>query len=132
MRPGASACALLLLAAACSPRQDAGARGDEELQANEVPVATNSESPFDYPPDLYEQGVEGEVRLRLYVDATGRVHPESTRVAESSGSPRLDSAAVSGAALLRFAPARRHGEPVGLAFYQPVVFRRGAGSAEFR
>lgn len=132
MRAGASACALLLLAAACSPREGAGARADEESQASDVPVATNSESPFEYPPDLYEQGVEGEVRLRLYVDATGRVHPESTRVAESSGSPGLDSAAVSGAALLRFAPARRHDEPVGLAFYLPVIFRRGAGSALLR
>lgn len=92
---------------------------------NDVPVAINSESPFQYPADLYDQGVEGEVRLRLYVDDMGRVHPESTKVASSSGTPELDSAAVRGAALLRFAPAHKDGQPIGTAFYQPVIFRRG-------
>lgn len=91
---------------------------------NDVPVAINSESPFQYPPDLYDQGVEGEVRLRLFVDSTGRVRPESTRVASSSGTPGLDSAAVRGAAQLQFAPAHRDGQPAGMAFYQPVIFRR--------
>jgi len=97
---------------------------------NDVPVAINSESPFQYPADLYDQGVEGEVRLRLYVDDLGRVHPESTRVASSSGTPALDSAAVRGAALLRFAPAHRDGQPTGMSFYQPVVFRRSGERSE--
>ncbi len=96
---------------------------------NDVPVAINSQSPFQYPPDLYDQGVEGEVRLRLFVDSTGRVRPESTRVAASSGPPGLDSAAVHGAAQLQFAPAHRDGRPVGMAFYQPVIFRRVVGPA---
>ena len=78
---------------------------DSAAKENDVPVAINSESPFQYPADLYDQGVEGDVRLRLFVDDMGRVHPESTRVASSSGTPGLDSAAVHGAALLRFAPA---------------------------
>ena len=94
---------------------------------NDVPVAINSESPFQYPADLYDQGVEGEVRLRLYVDDLGRVHPESTTVASSSGTPALDSAALRGAALLRFAPAHKDGQPIGMAFYQPVIFRRVEG-----
>jgi protein TonB len=97
---------------------------------NDVPVAVNSESPFQYPADLYDQGVEGEVRLRLYVDDLGRVHPESTTVASSSGTPALDSAAVRGAALLRFAPAHKEGQPIGMAFFQPVVFRRGGERSE--
>jgi TonB family protein len=92
----------------------------------EMPVAINSESPFQYPADLFDQGVEGEVRLRLYVDQQGRAVPESTRVASSSGTPGFDSAAVRGAGELRFAPARRDGQPIGMAFYLPVVFRRYA------
>ena len=96
---------------------------------NDVPVAINSGSPFQYPADLYDQGVEGEVRLRLYVDSAGRVQQESTRVASSSGTPGLDSAAVRGAALLQFAPAHRDGRPIAMAFYQPVIFRRGAEPA---
>ena len=90
----------------------------------EMPVAINSESPFQYPADLFDQGVEGEVRLRLFVDARGRVVPESTRVSSSSGTPALDTAAVRGAVELRFAPGSRDGAPTGMAFYQPVIFRR--------
>jgi TonB family protein len=117
---------VLLLAAACRGREPGQAAATKET---DVPVAINSGSPFQYPPDLYDQGVEGEVRLRLYVDSAGRVQPESTRVASSSGTPDLDSAAMRGAALLLFAPAHRNGQPVGMAFYQPVIFRRGAEPA---
>jgi protein TonB len=113
----------LLVAVACRGREPAPVAATEE---NDVPVAINSGSPFQYPPDSYDQGVEGEVRLRLYVDSAGRVRPESTRVASGSGTPALDSAAVRGAALLQVAPAHRNGQPVGMAFYQPVIFRRGA------
>jgi TonB family protein len=114
-----------LAAVGCSGESEPRAAAAE--RANDVPVAINSESPFQYPVDLYDQGVEGEVRLRLYVDALGRIHPESTRIAASSGFPSLDSAAVAGAALLRFAPAHRAGEPVGASFIQPVIFRRRQG-----
>jgi TonB family protein len=95
---------------------------------NTVPVAINGESPFQYPAALYDQGIEGEVRLRLYVDSTGRVVAESTRIASSSGTPALDSAALSGASGLRFAPAHRDGIPVGTTFHQPVIFQRRAAA----
>lgn len=110
--------------AACG--RDAGSGADAPMRPNEMPVAINAESPFQYPAALYDAGVEGEVRLRLFVDAMGRVVPESTRVASSSGAPELDSAALRGAAELRFAPATRDSQPVPMAFYQPVVFRRAA------
>ena len=95
-----------------------------------MPVAVNSESPFQYPADLFDQGIEGEVRLRLYVDSLGRTVPESTRVASSSGTPAFDTAAVRGARDLRFAPGTRDGHPIGVAFYQPVVFRHAAAPQE--
>jgi protein TonB len=120
-------CAFVLLAG-CSKDPET-VRREAATGRNDVPVAINGESPFQYPPDLYDQGLEGEVRLRLYVDSAGRVLPESTQIATSSGTPRLDSAAVAGAAQLRFAPAHRDGMPVGTAFYQPVVFRRPAAAA---
>lgn len=126
---------ILVIAAAlggCSDRN--GRAGEPATRENDVPIAINGESPFQYPADLYDQGVEGEVRLKLYVDALGRVHRDSTRVALSSGSAALDSAAVAGAAQLRFAPAHRDGEPVAMTFYQPVVFRRqpAPGSANIQ
>lgn len=107
----------------CGTHEDA-VRDQAQNRQNDVPVAINGESPFQYPPDLYDQGVEGEVRLRLWVDSTGRVAAESTRVASSSGTAGLDSAAVRGAAQLQFAPAHREGRPIPTAFYQPVIFRR--------
>jgi TonB family protein len=64
------------------------------------------------------------VTLRLFVDSTGKLIPESTRVAETSGYPALDSAALNGAKTLRFAPAKRHGVAVATAFLQPVEFRQ--------
>lgn len=97
--------------------------------AEEPPVALNAEPAVQYPPDLYERGVEGDVVLRLYADSTGRLAPESTSVSESSGSAGLDSAAVRGVRHLRYAPARRNGFPISTAFLQTVQFRHAAGAA---
>jgi TonB family protein len=91
---------------------------------SEAPVAINPDVPIAYPPGLFERKVEGEVTLRLFVDSTGKLIPESTRVAEPSGYPALDSAALAGATALHFAPAKRRGVPVATAFLQPVEFRQ--------
>jgi TonB family protein len=91
--------------------------------ADQPPVAINPLSPVEYPVPLLEQGIEGRVLLRLYADSMGTLVPDSTRVAESSGYPALDSAAVGGAPALRFSPALRHGRPVAGAFLQPIQFR---------
>ncbi len=94
-----------------------------ESTADQPPVAINPVTPMSYPPALLEQGIEGRVLLRLYVDATGKLIPDSTRLAESSGYPALDSAALSGAAALRFSPALRNGRAIAAPFLQPVHFR---------
>jgi periplasmic protein TonB len=94
-----------------------------ESTADEAPVALNAVSPVQYPRALMEQGIEGRVLLRLYVDSTGRLVPDSTRVAESSGYPALDSAALAAAPAMRFSPALRRGRPVPAPFLQPVQFR---------
>src|SRR2546427_9949042 len=91
---------------------------------SEAPVALNPDVPIAYPVALFEQRVEGDVTLRLFVASMGKLIPESTRVAEPSGYPALDSAALAGAAGLHFAPAKRHGVPVATAFLQPVEFRQ--------
>ena len=91
---------------------------------SEPPVALNPDMPIAYPPTLFEQKVEGDVILRMFVDSTGKLIPESTRVAETSGYPPLDSAALAGSKALRFAPAKRHGVAVATAFLQPVEFRQ--------
>jgi periplasmic protein TonB len=123
---------LLVLAvavAACGDRTvGTVALGDHQpaatgTPADQPPVAINPVTPMVYPPALLEQGIEGRVLLRLYVDAQGTLVPDSTRVAESSGYPALDSAALSGARELRFSPALRNGRAVSAPFLQPVHFR---------
>ena len=96
--------------------------------AEEPPVALNADPTVQYPPDLYDRRVEGDVVLRLFVDSTGHLVPESTRVSESSGFAALDSAAVRGTPRLRYAPARRHGLPVATAFLQTIEFRHPEGA----
>jgi TonB family protein len=121
--------ALVAMLAACGRRDDGTvALGSDQPAATDdpvdlPPVAINPVSPMIYPPALLEQGIEGRVLLRLYADAQGRLLGDSTRIAESSGYPALDSAAVQGAASLRFSPALRRGRPVAAPFLQPVHFR---------
>ncbi|HEY9014870.1 MAG TPA: energy transducer TonB [Gemmatimonadales bacterium] len=138
MRIGSALLSLALALTACGRRDD----GTVELvdrpsappptpAAEEPPVAINPVSPVRYPSALLTQGIEGRVLLRLYVDSAGNVDPDSTRIAESSGYPALDSAALVGAPELRFSPALHQGQPVAALFLQPVQFRnpRSRGSA---
>jgi TonB family protein len=99
-----------------------GAAAAQDI-AEEAPVAVNPVSPVEYPRPLRDQGVEGRVLLRLYADSMGALVPDSTRVAESSGYPALDSAAVAGSGQLKYSPALRRGRPVAGSFLQPVQFR---------
>lgn len=92
-------------------------------------MALNPDVPIAYPAALFDQRIEGEVVLRLFTDSTGRLIPESTRVAESSNYPALDSAALAGSVKLRFAPAKRRGIPVATAFLQPVEFQHPGTAA---
>lgn len=116
----------LLLLAACGrsdsntvtlPDQSLARRGDDP------PVAVNPVSPVEYPAALYARGIEGKVVLRLFVSEAGQINPESTTVAESSGYPALDSAALAAVPHFRFAPALRNGTAVAASFLQPVHFR---------
>jgi protein TonB len=123
-----------LLTLACDKNQSAiiklpdGTPPPADQPRDLPPVALNAETPVQYPPALFDQGIEGTVILRLYADSTGMLVSDSTRVQESSGYPALDSAAIAAAPSLRFAPARRDGTAVPATFLQPIYFRHpGAG-----
>ncbi|MFN2570061.1 MAG: energy transducer TonB [Gemmatimonadales bacterium] len=119
--------AVLLGAVACrgsAPQPDTQATQADAPPESEAPVALNPDVPIAYPPALFDAKIEGDVTLRLFVDSTGKLIADSTRVAEPSGYPALDSAALAGSAALHFAPAKRHGVPVATAFLQPVEFRQ--------
>jgi protein TonB len=110
---------------ACSrPGEGEGPRPDQAPR-----VVAGGDSLIQYPPRLFDQGVEGDVMLRVFVDSSGRLLPESTRVAVSSGSHALDSAALKGVAHMRYTPARRGGVPIAATFLQPVEFRHPNASA---
>jgi TonB family protein len=128
--------AVALGVAACAKSRSGDQAGGGEPSGGppdqEPPVALNGDAPIQYPPRLYDQKVEGDVVLRLFVDSTGRLAAESSRVAESSGYPALDSAALSGSRRLRFTPARRHGLPIATAFLQPIEFHHPQAGGSVR
>lgn len=88
-----------------------------------VPQILNEDLPFRYPAALFMQRVEGNVMLRLFVDASGNVVTDSSRVVEASGYAALDSAALAGASRLQFRAARRRGVPIAVSLLFPVHFR---------
>lgn len=104
------------------PFSGVGARPDV------LPVMLNKELPFRYPVSLYAKKVQANVTLRVFIDKEGQVVGESTHVAESSGIPSLDSAAVRGSAELRFIPAKTRGEAVPVSILFPVYFRHPEAS----
>ncbi len=130
------AAALVLLTGAAGAGCGGGDAGGDAAPAvpgaalrDQPPVPLDVNTPVEYPPDLFAQGIEGTVVLRLFVDEEGVVVADSVRVEESSGQPGLDSAAVAAAPRLRYAPAVRGGNPVAAPFRQPIHFRRPGGSA---
>ena len=118
--------ALAIGLAGCIDKKDAK-KMIEALQASvapdSLPAMQNAELPFKYPPELYARKVQGNVTLRIHIDTAGQVRPESTTVLESSGYPALDSAAVTGARVLRFRPAFSKGVPLAISVLFPVYFR---------
>ena len=116
----------------CIDRQTAR-RAIEGIQGNgvtpdEMPVMLNREAPFRYPSALYAERVQGNVTLRIHVDSSGALWPDSTTVIESSGYTAFDSAAVQGSRELRFSPARLHGRPMAVSLLLPVFFRHPQAS----
>lgn len=100
--------AIAVLSAGCSDR------------APDTPPRQLTSSPFHYPEELWDAGVEGETMLELHVSNTGAV--DSARVRETSGHEEFDSAAVRGVAGLRFDPARRGDDSVAVTVLLPVQF----------
>ena len=116
----------LVLASACIDKKDAK-KMIEALQSSvapdSLPVMLNSQLPFKYPPELYARRVQGNVTLRIHIDSTGHIAPDSTTVAETSGYPALDTAAIVGARALQFRPAFAKGAPLAISVLFPVYFR---------
>ena len=80
---------------------------------------------LDNPPPAYPQlsrrlGEQGRVMVRVLVDTAGA--PESIELKSSSGSPRLDDAALAVVKRWRFVPARQGPRPVAAWVLVPITF----------
>lgn len=74
-----------------------------------------------YPPASRRADEQGAVRLRVLVDERGR--PQEVQVAQSSGYPRLDEAAVTAVKRWVFAPAMQDAAPIPTWTQVNVVFQ---------
>ena len=121
-----------LVTQACSER-NRSSRSVTEVwwqtgRPDEPPQMLNQWLPFQYPVAQYLRRMQGNVTLRLFVDAAGRVVSDSTRIERPSGIQAFDSAALAAATELRFRPARRRGIAVPVALLFPVHFRHPEAS----
>ena len=73
-----------------------------------------------YPVAARRSGREGRALLRVVVSSTGE--GRDVRIAESSGTPSLDEAALAAVRQWRFTPARRNGETAEDVVLVPVSF----------
>lgn len=78
-------------------------------------------APPRYPLIARRNGVEGTVRLKVFVSKDGK--PAQVQLDQSSGSAALDSAALDAVRGWQFLPARRGQEPIESWVVVPVVFR---------
>ena len=132
LAPAVAALVLAAAGGACIDKDSAQATvrslQSRQPEPDTLPAMRNAELPFAYPPALYAQRVQGNVTLRIHIDSLGAVRPESTSVAESSGYPALDSAAVTGSRELRFRPAMFGSRPGAVSILFPVFFRHPQGT----
>ena len=87
-----------------------------------LPVAIEQETPFVYPEELWDEGVESQAVVMVHVTAEGTV--DSVYVRTTSGYEAMDTAALRGARELRFEPGRRGEKPVDVWVRLPVRFSR--------
>lgn len=73
-----------------------------------------------YPPQARRQREQGEVRLRVELDESGRI--DRVSIVSSSGSPRLDEAARTAVESWRCRPAQHDGQPVRAVALQSLAF----------
>jgi TonB family protein len=109
-----------------TPGSTPAAQASTASPADATPAESDSEalvidrSQPDYPIDSLNAHEEGEVRLQVSLDALGNV--EDVRIENSSGSRRLDRAAMESVRSWHFRPAYRAGAAVSSMIDVPVDF----------
>jgi TonB family protein len=75
----------------------------------------------EHPAMLRDAGIGGRVLVHFFIDETGTV--ADTRVAQPSGHPALDAAALRLARVFEFTPAEDEGRPVAVWIALPITFQ---------
>ncbi len=86
----------------------------------ELAIQCPERTPPRYPPLAKRQREQGEVRLRVELDESGRI--DHVSIVNSSGSPRLDEAARTAIESWRCRPAQHDGQPVRAVALQSLAF----------
>ena len=107
--------ALITSLALIAPAADAKARTVKNAEGRAIKTVMPV-----YPPLAQENGIEGRVKLRVQVAPNNRIR--LVEVAESSGSPLLDEAAVAAVHQYRFQAATRDGKRVATTFFPIFKF----------
>lgn len=94
-----------------------------ETLGTELALQCPDRTPPRYPPLAKHDHEQGEVRLRVELDESGRV--DRVTVVSSSGSPRLDEAARLAIESWHCRPAERLGQPVRAVAMQSLAFVLG-------
>ncbi|MDP1660218.1 MAG: TonB family protein [Methylotenera sp.] len=90
------------------------------VQLSELSLGCPQRTPPDYPAVSRRLGEQGQVKLKVELDETGRV--TSARVVESSGYKRLDEAGLAAVKNWRCNAATRDGKAVRAVALQPFDF----------
>jgi len=88
-----------------------------------VPITPHEVTAADYPVDSLPAQEVGTARVDYLVGIDGTV--SEPMVTQSSGSPRLDQAAITIVSRWPFRPATENGRPVEARLFANVVFRLG-------
>ncbi|MFZ5512882.1 MAG: energy transducer TonB [Pseudomonadota bacterium] len=99
----------------------APAAAEAPLEAARYDAAYLRNPPPPYPPLSRRLGEQGKVQLRVHVNTEGL--PTAVEIKSSSGSPRLDEAALETVRKWRFVPARQGDRPVAAWVVVPINFR---------
>jgi periplasmic protein TonB len=86
-----------------------------------VPISSHEVTAADYPVESVAAREVGTTRVDYLVLADGTV--ADTMITQSSGSPRLDQAAIMIVSRWRFQPATENGRPVPARLFANVVFQ---------
>jgi len=91
------------------------------VQMSELSVACSSRPEPNYPPASRRMGEQGQVKLRVELDESGKI--TSVKVVESSGFSRLDNAGMATVKNWRCEAATRDGQPTRAIATQVFDFK---------